>query len=128
MLSKLAELLPTLREVVRVLRVLRLVEDARQARGPQSILSALRDQAAQALPRDERGRRCLRRAILWVDGAMGDGGNCYRRSLLEMALDRNAAALPFAMGFSQAGDHLTGHAWLAGEAAPAEPFDFVIQL
>jgi hypothetical protein len=45
---------------------------------------------------------------------MPGGGNCYRRALLEIALDRGAACEPLLLGFTMREQRLAGHAWLAG--------------
>jgi hypothetical protein len=44
---------------------------------------------------------------------MSGGGNCYRRALLEVSLDRGAAAEPLLLGFDMISEKLAGHAWLA---------------
>lgn len=110
-MKRLAELAATLLEVCRVLQVLSRVEAARQRHGPQALLARLRRQAHGAPQR--HSRTCLRRAIRWVDARVAGGGNCYRRALLEMALDRGAAAEPMLLGFDMQDDRLAGHAWLA---------------
>lgn len=127
-MRKLVELPLTLVEACRVLRVLPRVESARRSHGPLQLLQSVRNAALRPAPRSERGRRCLQRAIRWVDRAFADGGNCYRRALLEMTLDPHAAARPFAMGFSVNDQKLAGHAWVEGGTPTPERYDFVIHL
>jgi hypothetical protein len=69
----------------------------------------------------------LRRAIALVDARLPGGGNCYRRSLLQIALDPEAAREPFFMGLHAAGGDRSGHAWV-GEAADGRSYDAVIRL
>jgi hypothetical protein len=68
----------------------------------------------------------LQRAIAWVDACLG--ANCFRRTLLETALDRGAAHEPVSLGFS-AGEKspLSGHAWLGAEEQ-TRSYDFTVKL
>lgn len=125
---QLFELPATLAEVCNVLRALPRLEQARHAHGPRPVLELVRRQARRAPRRGEASRRCLRRAIRWVDACMADGGNCYRRALLEIALDRGAARAPLALGFARQGDRLTGHAWVEGEDPGPGRYDFTLHL
>jgi hypothetical protein len=127
-MNRLLELPGTLLEVWRVLQVLPRVESVRRAFGPRQALAFARQLAEHAPARDDRARRCVRRAIHWVDRSLADGGNCYRRALLEAALDRSAAEQPFIMGFSASSQHVAGHAWLHSQDSGAPRYDFVIQL
>jgi len=56
-----------------------------------------------------------------------DGGNCYRRALLELALDPTAAAEPLVFGLKQGGGSGSGHAWL-GDARGFETYDAEFRL
>jgi hypothetical protein len=51
----------------------------------------MRARGATATARGPIGRARLRRAIGWVDALAPGGANCYRRALLEIALDAGAA-------------------------------------
>ena len=126
-MRRLMELPLTLLEMWRVLRVLPRVESSRRSRGPRELVALVRQTPPQ-LPRSERSRRCLQRAIRWVDRWFADGGNCYRRAMLEMTLDPQAAERPLYMGFSVEDRGLTGHAWLAANEPNPDRYDFVIQL
>lgn len=126
-MRRILELPLTLWEVCRVVRVAPRVERARRSRGPLPLVRGVRGPWAGPV-RSARGRRCLLRAIRWVDRVFPDGGNCYRRALLEMALDPHAAARPLALGFSVAGSQLSGHAWVEQEEPAPGSYDFVIQV
>lgn len=118
------ELWQSVWEMGRVLRVLGRVERARRKRGPGPLVEALRQEGSRAVQRDEQGRRCLRRAIRWVDTWFGR--NCYRRVLLEIALDRGAAQEPVRFGLKADGSSLAGHAWLGDDETGK--FDMTIRL
>src|SRR5262249_35045547 len=79
------------REVAEVLVVAGRVEHARSRRGPLPLVTALRARGLRARRRDDADRDHLRRVIGVVDRCFPGGGNCYRRALVEMALDAGAA-------------------------------------
>jgi hypothetical protein len=124
-MNRLAELPATLAELLGVLRVLRLVESARRKQGPRPLLEELRQRGARAPERDAVRRRCLRRAIAWVDRCLG--ANCFRRALLETALDRGAAREPVSLGFHAGPARLSGHAWLDADEQTAA-YHFALKL
>jgi len=126
--TRLFELPATLAEVCNVLRALPRLERARHGQGPRPLLDLVRRQARRAPRRGPVSRRCLRRAIRWVDACLAGGGNCYRRALLEMALDRGAAQAPLALGFARQGGGLTGHAWVEGDDPGPGRYDFTLHL
>jgi hypothetical protein len=57
-------------------------------------------------------RSSLRRAIARVDSLFPGGPNCFRRSLMEISLDRGAAREKLLAGFQKGGGLGSGHAWL----------------
>lgn len=120
------EFLATVPELARVLWVLPRVEIGRRRRGPAVLLPELRQRGCRARARDDLGRRRLRRAIHWVDVCCG--ANCYRRVLLETALDRGAAADPVALGFRARGPGLSGHAWIDGTEPTGPDYDFTVRI
>ena len=124
-MNGLTELPSTLAELLNVLRVLPEIESARRKCGPRPLLEDLRRRAARAPERGAVRRRCLRRAIAWVDRCLG--ANCFRRTLLETALDRGAASEAVSLGFSTGGAQLSGHAWLGAEEQPVT-YDFTVKL
>jgi hypothetical protein len=125
--NRAVEFAATLLEVGQVLQVLPRVESLRRRQRPRSLLQQLRQQGARAPKRNAAGRRQLRRAIAWVDGCLR-GGNCFRRALLEVALDRGAAQDPLLMGFSFSNEKLSGHAWLADESTTPAAYDFTLRM
>jgi hypothetical protein len=67
--------------------------------------------------RSVAGRVPLRRAISWIDFIRRDGQpGCYRRVLMELALDAGLAELDACLGLDVG---KTGHAWLADDARAA---------
>lgn len=125
---RLHEFWCTIPFIIEVLRVLPRVEWARGTLGPQLVVAQLRVNESKVPFRDALARRRLLRAIRWVDGCLSWSGNCYRKSLLEMSLDRDAVRKAFMMGFSVRSGLMTGHAWLAAESLPDREYDFVIQI
>jgi hypothetical protein len=65
----------------------------------------------------------LRRLIRGVDACLPGGGNCYRRALLEVALDPAAAAEPLHLGLREHGGPRSGHAWLGDRRDSGEAYD-----
>lgn len=120
----LRELAATLLEVGRVLQVLSRVERARRRLGPRRLVALLR-RRSKTQPR-RRSRVCLQRAIRWVDARVPGGGNCFRRALLEMALDRGAADEPMLFGIELRDDRLAGHAWL--DSAERNAYPVIVRL
>ena len=55
--------------------------------GAAPLIERLRARGARGARRSDPEREDLRRAIRFVDGRFPDGGNCFRRVLLEVALD-----------------------------------------
>lgn len=107
-------------ELGRVALVLPEVEEARTCLGPQPAADLVRHIGRSQRQRGEADRARLRRAIGWADRHLFhfvDGGNCYRRALLEMALDAGAARERLLLGFctSAASSRQPGHAWLSGD-------------
>jgi hypothetical protein len=78
-------------EVARVTRVVRAIDRARKAESPRELVRAMRARGESKKARGPIGRARLRRAIGWVDALTPGGANCYRRVLLEIALDAGAA-------------------------------------
>jgi hypothetical protein len=114
-------------EVVRILRVLPSVEISRQSFSLHHSVGRIRNQAVGCVRRSEAARVILRRAIAAVDARLPGGGNCVRRSLLEMRLDAGAAEERLFAGFRAGGLPKSGHAWL--ESHPnQETFDAVISI
>lgn len=116
-----------LAEVARVVRALPAVERGRRTLGPKPLLAELRERGKKAAARGPEDRARLRRAIGLVDALCPGKRNCYRRALLEIALDAGGANARFVMGFRD-GEALLGHAWLAGREEPQDRYDVRIEL
>jgi hypothetical protein len=114
-------------DAVRVLIALPPVEMGRIFEGPAPLVARLRSCAEQRRHRTEEERVQLKRVIAWIDAHLPGGGNCYRRSLLEVALDRGAASETFHMGLRADGGARSGHAWL-GADVDGRRYDAVISL
>ncbi len=82
---------PFLLELVRVIRIVRDVEAQRRQKTPAHGVSATRAQGIRTMARGPVGRARLQRAIGWVDAIHPGAPNCFRRVLLETALDADAA-------------------------------------
>lgn len=114
-------------DAVRVIVALPGVETGRRFEGPASLVRRLRSRSVNERARSDGERARLKRIIRWVDARLPGGGNCYRRSLLEMALDRGAAQEPLHLGLSSTGMPGSGHAWLGAES-DGRRYDVVISL
>jgi hypothetical protein len=112
-------------EFVRVAAVFLEVERARQVESFAPLVRRLRQRGCLQLQRNAWARSQLRRAIRIVDQLIPSGPNCYRRVLLEIALDSGAAAEPVYFGLRAAGGPRSGHAWLGGDRGPAKAYDAV---
>lgn len=97
------------REMATVLRALPAVERQRLRAAPAEAIAWARARGARGPRRGLLGRARLEHAIAWVDAAVPTGPSCYRRTLLETALDRGAAEEKIALGLDVGA---TGHAWI----------------
>jgi hypothetical protein len=97
---------PFVVELARVMKAARDAERMRMNDPPERAVAAMRARGKNAAVRDAVGRARLRRAIGWVDAMMPRGANCYRRTLLELALDAGAAGEPLVFGLDVGA---TGH-------------------
>jgi hypothetical protein len=116
--------LPTL---ARVLVQLPELEWKRLSGGPRGAVTSARRRGLLRRHRSPVERQQLRRVIGWVDAVMPGGSNCYRRALLEMALDSGAAREPLRMGLRATGGPRTGHAWL-GDDSDSQAYDAVVSV
>ena len=128
MLGGLPERWRLLIELVRVVWLAPRVELQRQRLSLHAAVAAAR-RRANGQPRAAAARDQLRQAIAAVDRRMAGGPNCVRRVLLEMSLDRAAAADTLMAGFKTGGGEGSGHAWLASRPDPERPsFDAIISI
>jgi hypothetical protein len=127
------DLLAQALEIVRVLAVAARVERARTSVGPQPLLSSLRAEGGQKAARSPAARARLARAVRVVERCFPGGPNCYRRVLLEVALDAGAARQAVRFGLMAGGGPGSGHAYFQGDEAgrqeaTAQRFDVVFEL
>jgi hypothetical protein len=109
---------PVAVELTRVLRLVREVDARRATETPHDILAAMRDRGSRTRARGPVGRARLQRAIGWVDAFVPGGASCYRRILLESALDGGAARETVVFGLDVGS---TGH--VAFEGREERTFD-----
>ncbi len=109
-------------ELVRVVAIAKTVERARRETAPEQAVGLARALGARREARAPIGRARLRRAIGWVDAMMPGGANCYRRVLLELALDAAAARETLVFGLDVG---RTGH--VAFKDREDTPFDVAFE-
>jgi Transglutaminase-like superfamily len=108
---------------LRIVALLPLVEIARRRFGPRPLVGALRDLGSRGKRRSDSDRLLLRRLIGAIDRRLPDGGNCFRRTLLEIGLDPASAQEPVYFGLRKQGGPKSGHAWLRGDREPDQRYD-----
>ena len=121
------EFLRLLLVLPRVVGAIPIVELERRLTSPHVAARAARQRARRAPTRSRVARERLQRAIAVVDRWMPGGGNCLRRSLLEMSLDAGAAGERLLAGFKAGGPRASGHAWLESQPV-TERYDAVIRI
>jgi hypothetical protein len=110
-------------DVFRIVALLPVVELWRRRVGPNRCVAHFRGRGRQCSARSSSARSRLRRLIGAIDGRLPDGGNCYRRALIEMALDPAFAAEPLHFGLIKQGGPKSGHAWLADAPPVSRSYD-----
>ena len=110
-------------ELARALGEIGRAERLRMTRGPAEAVSLQRARGRLKKKRSDARRRVLRRAIVSVDARYPGGANCFRRVLVELALDAGAAEdrLVFGLDLGK-----TGH--VAFEGAEDASFDVAFAL
>jgi hypothetical protein len=109
---------PLAKELARVIRLVREVDARRASETPETVLAGMRARGRTAVQRGPIGRARLQRAIGWVDAFVPGGASCYRRVLLETALDAGAARETVVFGLDVGS---TGH--VAFEGREERTFD-----
>jgi hypothetical protein len=102
-------------DVRAVLKAAPIVERDRRRLGPAPLLARLRGEAKAFRERTPAERRRLGQIVSFVDFCMPGGGNCYRRALLQIAVDPQAADDVLRFGLRAHGGPQSGHAWLEGQ-------------
>jgi hypothetical protein len=100
----------------------------RFAQGPSELVAEARKMGIRRRNRVEAERKLLQRTIRIVDRLFPSGPNCYRRALIEIAMDAGAAAEPLHMGLMADGTPNSGHVWLASSSdrGPVYDVEFVV--
>jgi len=110
-------------EACRVLVALPGVEVARHRLGTGRALERFRHRGRLARFRTAAARADLQRVIRVLDRLVPSGPNCFRRVLLEVALDRSAATERVMLGLNSGLARRSGHAWLETAAPAPERYD-----
>jgi hypothetical protein len=84
--------------------------------GPAPLLQQLRRTGVASRLRTDAEKARLKKLVSLVDFFMPGGSNCYRRALLEIAVDRDAATDLLRLGLRAHGGPQSGHAWLGSAA------------
>jgi len=111
------------RDLFLVLKATLAVESGRVLGGPAPLLKSLRARGLREKRRSSSERARLSRIVRIVDACFPGGGNCYRRALLEIAVDPIAAASPLNLGLRSGGGPRSGHAWLGPSSEPQARYD-----
>jgi hypothetical protein len=110
-------------EMFEVASVALMVELRRRTWAPEELLAKLRERGHRSPSRDKANRLRLRRAIRLLDRCFPPGPNCYRRVLMEIAMDAGAAGEPLHLGLQKKGSPASGHAWLGSNRDSTERYD-----
>lgn len=109
--------------LLRILALLPNAEIRRRCAGPKRCVAHFRGRGMKSVLRTPSERVALRNLIYAVDRLLPDGGNCYRRALIEIALDATSAAEPLHFGLVQHGGPKSGHAWLNTDRSRRGSYD-----
>jgi hypothetical protein len=104
--------LDAMRAVILTVRM----NSARRRQGPAKLLRRVRARGFRSRLRTADDRVRLQGIIRLVDRLFPAGPNCYRRALVEMAMDQSAASEPLHLGINARDGIVAGHAWL--ESSP----------
>lgn len=110
-------------ELWRVAAVAVSVNRGRRTQPARKLIAKLRARGALCASRSSEQREDLRAAIRLVDRLFPSGPNCFRRVLMEIALDAGAAKEPVHMGLKAHGAPNSGHVWLASAPDGAGGYD-----
>jgi hypothetical protein len=99
---------PFANEVGRAVAIVVQAERTRTREAPERAVALMRERGARQPARGPIGRSRLRLAIGWVDAFFPRGPNCFRRTLIEIALDAGAAQETLVFGLDV---DKTGHVW-----------------
>jgi hypothetical protein len=115
-------------DFVRALWLLPSVERARLSWGPAPAIEFFRKMGRTQRARTAPQRAMLRRAVALADRLWPGEPNCYRRVLLEVAMDAGAAEERVNLGLKAHGGPRSGHAWLGSAPDVADTYDVALSL
>lgn len=101
-------------------------EFSKRRAGPGVVVRSFRASGLTARSRSPKQRARLRRMIHLLDRFFPSGPNCYRRALVEMAMDAGAAREPLYLGLNLS-PRPTGHAWLSSDS-PASAYEAELRI
>jgi hypothetical protein len=110
-------------DALRVVALLPIAEVGRRSFGPVPLVDAFRRLGSRGKRRSTADRAQLRRVVGAIDRRLPDGGNCFRRALVEIGLDPETAQEPLYFGLREHGGPKSGHAWLRADGAPGRRYD-----
>jgi hypothetical protein len=110
-------------DLFRLMLVLPIAEAARRGLTPARAIALARAVGRCGTYAAPQRRERLRRRLLALDSRLPGGGNCYRRALVQMALDPESAAEPIYFGLVRDGGPRSGHAWLASDPPAVKNYD-----
>jgi hypothetical protein len=104
--------------------LLREVDEARGTVGPDALIARMRAEGATRPPLSALATRRLPGVVYRVDRLLHGESNCYRRTLVRVALDPRAASQPFVLGLDARKESPVGHAWIDGTERAAFDVEF----
>ena len=114
-------------EAARVFWNLLRVEIGRQRRGTRAVVDEMRARGrARPTPTPQQAQ-IRRKLIEWVDARSPGGASCYRRALLTIALDPQAAQGPLRFGLRRGGLAKSGHVWIPGGSGDPRPGTYDVE-
>lgn len=78
--------------------------------------------------RSASGRLRLSKLVSRVDRVIPGRGGCYRRALLQSALDRGAAAEKLRVGLVAGANWRAGHIWFPSIESPNGRYDAIFEI
>jgi hypothetical protein len=118
----------TIHDLIRVILLSVPLDRARKRQGPAELIARVRRRGRGARHRPAAERARLKYLISLVDSFFPSGPNCYRRTLIELALDAGAAEEPVHFALRSGGGAGSGHAYLASDGKPADTYDVVFTM
>ena len=104
--------------------LLREVDEARGIVGPDALVARMRKEGALRPALSKLATRRLPGIVYRLDRLLHGESNCYRRALVQVALDPRAAGEPFVLGLDTGKESPVGHAWIEGTERAAYDVEF----